>query len=176
MITGDSLNIRRLITDLALVQALKKKKTGIELIFNKFSSHFFKIIPKEFIDDQIVREIIVRRIPVLQNPKGPLVGEIDRIRENNYLIDFRQKILSIEKSSDFTNIVRKVEDEFNQYRNRLLAEKHSKAQIFTSVSKSVMSFVAGILIPSSMEVKQIFDDQRTRTNNWTAFISQIELE
>jgi|TARA_B100002003_G_C13928155_1_gene451000 hypothetical protein len=123
--------------------------------------------------------ITIKRIPVLQHPEGPELSNIKKIRENEFLSDFRKIIVEHEKSieiEEVKDIVTKIEKEFTNYRNEILISKQRGTKILTSVGKNAASFVLGKLVPGSTEIISVLEDYEAKAMNWTAFISSIEKE
>jgi len=170
--SGNSMSIDLIAYDIAFLS--NAGIANIELITNRFNSNAFKTTPVSIKQIQISQGITLKRIPVLQTPKGPIIDRIESIRENKFLIDFRDKISTLENPDDFTELVIKVEQEFKNYRNNILINKQSSCKLGTSIANNALSFVVGTIIPGASEIKSLKSDNESRKFNWTGFIASIE--
>jgi len=177
--SGSAWSSRNLAFDLIITEKFSKKSgVRIELITNTFTNAC--ILPS---DDRLTRtavshEIIISRIPVLQTLQGPVLKDIEKVRENNYLTDFRKKI-SLAVSSDdvheVKHLVKGIENEFVNYRNEVLLEHQAKAGLFQSIARNLISLVAGKLLPPGiLEVADLLEAGETRRMNWTALLASLE--
>jgi hypothetical protein len=172
-ISGNSMRLDLLAYDITFLSKLGVQ--NIELITNRFNSTAFHQHPKTLNKIQTSQNIIIKRIPVLQSPMGPVIERIEDIRENNFLIDFRAKIIS-SSNTDIIELVPQIEKEFQDYRNNVLIGKQKSSKVFTSIAKNAVSFLLGNNLPLGAEVKSLIDDHFTRKMNWTGFLSEIELK
>jgi len=171
---GDSMRIDLLAFDVVILSCLGVR--NIELITNSFNNSVLKFRTSTLQNIEVSQKIIIKRIPVLQTPSGPIIEGIERIRENSFLIDFRNKILQNNNPEDFIELVTAVEQEFSKYRNEVLLEKQKGSRLITSLANNALSFFAGsvIPVPGIGEIKSLMSDSKTRKFNWTGFISEIE--
>lgn len=171
-LSGNSMSLDLLAFDIAFLN--KCGVRNIELITNSFNSTAFK--NKSNIPDllKISQGITVKRIPVLQAPVGPIIDRIESIRESNFLVDFRNKILKSETSDNFNDIIVGVEREFNKYRNDVLLSKQRGSKLMNSLGNNAISMVIGTVIPGVGEVKSLLNDAAARNFNWTGFLAEIE--
>lgn len=171
-ISGNSFRIDLLALDNVICDYLSV--SNLELITNRFNSAY--INPKYNALNQIItsQAITIKRIPVSQTPNGPILNNIEKIRENKYLVDFRDKILSNSKIEEAQELIPKIELEFNNYRNQLLIDKHQDATIATSLSNTILTVVKDSVFSGINVLQEIGEKRNTRTMDWTAFISKIE--
>lgn len=171
-ISGNSFKIDLLALDNVICDYLSV--SNLELITNRFNSGYMN--PKYNSLNQIItsQAITVKRIPVSQTPNGPVLNNIEKIRENNYLVDFRNKILSNSKIEEAQELIPKIETEFNNYRNQLLIDKHKDATLATSLSNTILSVVKDSVFVGLNLIQEIGEKRNTRTMDWTAFVSTIE--
>lgn len=169
---GDSMRIDLLAFDIAFINRLGVQ--NIELISNSFNSIAFRNKPNTIKNIQVAQNITIKRIPVLQSPNGPIIERIEAIRENNFLIDFRAKILETDNFEDLEELVSDIENEYNSYKNDVLLEKLNGSRLGTSIAKNAVSFAVGLFFPGAVEVKSLISDTKTRNFNWTGFIAEIE--
>ena len=104
----------------------------------------------------------------------PIIEKIDSIREGNFLIDFRNKILKSDDLEDFKEIVVNIEKEFKKYRNDLFLERQKGSRLINSIGNNALSFVLGSFIPGVGEVRSLVSDISARKFNWTKFLTEIE--
>jgi hypothetical protein len=171
-LNGDCLNTNLVALDNVLFDFLSIP--GSELITNRFNDVFYK---KEYSNlNKVIatQGITIKRIPVIQAPNGPILKDIERIRENNYLIDFRQKIVSSDYI-DSEGLINEIESEFGKYRANLLDKKLKGCTIGSSISKNLISLVYSKAIPLFIQAKSIIEDSETRKLRWTGFINELEL-
>ncbi|GGA80013.1 hypothetical protein GCM10008015_20870 [Flavobacterium palustre] len=171
-ISGNSFRIDLLALDNVICDYLYVP--NLELITNRFNSSY--INPKYNTLNQIItsQAITVKRIPVSQTPVGPVLQNIEQIRENNYLVDFRNKIISNSKIEDAQELVPKIETEFNNYRNQLLIDKHKDATLATSLSNTILTVVKDSMFSGLNAIQEIGEKRNTRKMDWTAFVSKID--
>jgi hypothetical protein len=146
----------------------------IELITNSFNSSAFKIKPRTHELLKISQGVTIKRIPVLQTPKGPIIDRIETIREANFLIDFRDRILQSNNPENFTDLVAGIETEFQKYRNDILLQKQKGSRLITSIGNNALSFLIGTFIPGAGEIKSLASDAVSRNFNWTGFLAELE--
>lgn len=171
-VSGNSISIDLLAFDIAFLY--NAGINNIELISNSFNSNAL-ITPSPTNSLLKVSEgVTIKRIPTLQTPVGPIIDNIDKIRESNFLVDFRTKILQNNNPDDFIDLVNNIELEFKNYRNEVLLEKQRSSRILNSISKNAFSFGIGLLVPGVGEIKSLATDNAARKYNWTGFIAEIE--
>jgi len=170
--SGNSMRIDLLAYDLAFLSNAGIR--DIELITNSFNSNAFKTKPRTLERIKASQGITVKRIPVLQTTKGPIINQIESIRENKFLIDFRNKILEDDNAENFIDIVIKVEQEFQKYRNNILIDKQKNCRLGASIANNAISFIIGNVVPGAGEIKTLISDANTRKFNWTGFIAELE--
>lgn len=171
-INGDSMKLNLIAFDIAFLGSAGIK--NIELITNSFNSVAFKSKPKTIEATRISQGITIKRIPVLQTPRGPIIERIESIRENNFLVDFRQKVLTSNNPDNYIDLVQEIEKEFHRYRNDLLLRKQKESRLATSIGNNSISFLIGSFIPGIGEVKSLISDAAARDFNWTGFIAELE--
>lgn len=148
---------------------------NMELITNQFNNHLIKLNPKNTLNEiRVSQGITIKRIPVVQLPNGPDLIGLQKLRESNEMIDFRSKILTSNVSEDFEEIVFKVENEFQNYRNNVLLKKLNDSKIINSLSRNAFNFFKGKIVPGYGQLKSIGEDSNTREMNWTGFIANLE--
>lgn len=170
--SGNSMRLDLLAFDIAFLG--RAGISNIEFITNSFNSVAFKQQVETPNLLQISQGITIKRIPVLQTPAGPIIERIDSIRESNFLVDFREKILKSEKQENFTDIVVSIEQEFRKYRNDVLLDKQRGSRLINSIGNNALSFAIGAIIPGVGEVKSLMSDAAARKFNWTGFLAEIE--
>lgn len=175
--TGNSANKENLALDILISIELRLAGKNVELITNRFNSGVFKS------EDTIIRQlnlaqnVTIKRIPVVQRPEGPMLGNIEKIRENKFLVDFREKVVAESINNiDIPLITSQIEKEFNNYRNDLLISFQGGSKIGNSIAKNLLSATIGLFVPAVGEIKSLMEDTQTRKMNWTGFISQLERE
>ncbi len=171
-LSGNSMRLDLLVFDIAFLS--NAGISNIELITNSFNSTAFKKKPITLDLLQVSQGITIKRIPVLQTPKGPIIDRIDSIRESNFLVDFRDKILQIDNLENLNDLVVNVESEFSKYRNDVLLERQMGSKLITSVGNNALSFVLGSFLPGAGEIKSLISDSSARKFNWTGFLAEIE--
>jgi hypothetical protein len=171
-VSGNSMRLDLLAYDIAFLGNAGLR--NIELITNRFNSTAFKLRPVTIGKVQIAQGVTIKRVPVLQTPSGPIIDRIESIRENNFLVDFRQKILNTSYAEDYIEMVEKIEHEFQTYRNNVLLERQLNARLGTSIANNALSFAIGTVIPLVGEIKAMASDANARNFNWTGFIAELE--
>ena len=169
---GNSLSIDHFAFDAAIISNMGAN--NIEFITNRFNTELFKGKARTLGNLQVSQGVTIKRIPVLQTPAGPVLHRIEAIRENKYLVDFRNKIISTEHLENLTDLVDSIEAEFNKYRNDLLLKKQRGTNLLSSIGKNALSFLGGLVIPAVGEIKSLKEDYQASKMNWTGFISKIE--
>ncbi len=148
---------------------------NMELITNQFNNHLMKLKPKNALNEiRISQGITIKRIPVVQLPNGPDLIGLLKLRESNDLIDFRKKILTSNVSEEFEDIVKNVENEFQNFRNNVLLKKISDSKIKNSLSRNALNYIIGKVVPAYGQIKSIGEDSNTREMNWTGFIANLD--
>jgi len=171
--SGNSVRTDLLAFDIALVCRLGV--SNIELITNRFNSSVFRKKISTLHEIQVAQEIIIKRIPVLQTPTGPVISGIEKIRENNFLVDFRDKISSGNTDTGIYEIALNVEKEFSEYRNTLLLNKQKGSRLMSSIAKNALSFAIGSFIPGLGEINSLKDAIKDRKFSWTGFLAELEI-
>jgi hypothetical protein len=181
-INGDSTSLKNIFIDVALLHEIQNTKNkSMELITNTFSEPALLKDKKNLTKIRISQGVTISRVPVLQHPNGPEISGIEKIRENKFLVDFRNKInkLSDEYSTEETKeLIMNIETEFDNYRNDVLINKQTSSKVFNSLIKNLASTIVDEIMdgiaPGSTFVKKLIDDRNTRKMNWTAFLATIE--
>jgi hypothetical protein len=171
-VSGNSMRLDLLAYDIAFLGSSGIK--NIELVTNRFNSTAFKIKPTTIEKIQISQGVTVKRIPVLQTPRGPIINRIESIRENNFLVDFRSKILESNNPENFFELVDNIEREFQKYRNEILLERQKASRLGTSIANNAFSFAIGALVPGVGEFKSLKSDAAARNFSWTGFLAELE--
>ncbi len=171
-VSGNSMRLELLAYDIAFLSSAGIR--NIELITNSFNSAAFIAKPTTIQNIQVAHGITIKRVPFLQSPNGPVIKRIEAIRESNFLIDFRNKILSSENPENFADLVANIETEFQNYRNYVLLQLQNNSKIGTSIANNAISFVIGGFIPGVGEIKSIRSDAESRKFSWTGFLADIE--
>lgn len=171
-LNGSSKWKKELAFDVAFLSRLGVRNIG--LISNSFNSSSFKFNTNTLDDLQISQSLTIKKIPVLQTPVGPIIDKIELIRENNYLIDFRQKIIDNDDYDNLRETVETIENEFSNYRNTVLIEHLNKSKIANSIARNSTTFIAGKIIPGIGQMKSLISDSKNRRFNWTGFLASIE--
>lgn len=168
---GNSMRVDLIAFDIAIIQEINL--IGLELISNSFNVNAFNI-HKKFNKIKISEGVTVSKIPVLQTPVGPVIDKIESLRENKYLVDFRQKINKLEKVDDIKDNIVSIESEYISYTKNVLQQHQNKAQLFNSISSTVIDTFLDLATLSGVStIKKIADDRNTRKMNWTGFITNI---
>jgi hypothetical protein len=170
--SGNSMRLDLIAFDIAFLG--KAGIRNIELITNRFNSATFKSNPGTIAQLQISQGLTIKRIPVLQTPSGPMIERIESIRESNFLVDFREKIIKSGNPNDLIDTVSTIENEFNKYRNDVLLQRQRGSRLISSIGNNALSFVTGSLIPGVGEVKSLISDTKARNFNWTGFLAELE--
>ena len=171
-VSGNSMRLDLLAFDIAFLR--KAGIRNIELVTNSFNSAAFKTSPKTIKDIQVAQGVTIKRVPFLQTPSGPVIKRIEAIRESNFLIDFRDKILNNDKPENLVDLVTNIEKEFQNYRNDVLLQLQNSSGIGTSIANNAISFVVGSYIPGVGEIKSLRSDAEARKFSWTGFLADIE--
>jgi hypothetical protein len=178
MFSGNTWSKRHLALDLVIAERLLEVCPGpsIDLITNTFtSSSLIGGSPNEY---RAAHEVVVRRLPYRHTVIGPDISEVDYVRENKYIGDFREKIASASgyiEIPEVEEMVRSIETEFARYRNDVLIKKHGEAGTVMSIGRSLLSVVSGLLpLKYLSEGASLVNDMETRQHNWTAFLAMIE--
>jgi hypothetical protein len=171
-VSGNSMRLDLLAFDVAMIGRMGVR--NIELVTNSFNNTALKVHSMTLQNTKLSQGITIKRIPVLQTPQGPIIDRIDSIRENNYLCDFREKILTTSDPDNYSELVEKIESEFTRYRNDVLINKQKGSRLITSLAKNALSFLAGQILPGVGELKSIKEDARARNFNWTGFLAEVE--
>lgn len=166
-VSGNAWSSENLAFDLVITQKLSSKSgKRVELITNTFTNACILPTDNNLAKLVVSQAIVVRRIPVLQTVQGPVLENIDRVRENDYLADFRKKVSSAVSNTDIqemNHLVPRIEKEFVDYRNEVLLEHHAKADLFESIARNLISIVAGkVLPPGILEVADLLEASETR--------------
>lgn len=106
-----------------------------------------------------------------------MLENIDSVRENDYLADFRGKVSSAISNAaiqEVNHLVQRIEKEFVDYRNEVLLKHQAKAGLFESIARNFISVAAGIILPGIPEAADLLDARKTRRMNWTAFLASLE--
>lgn len=170
--SGDSMRVELLGLDVAIFCSLGVK--NIEFITNRFNNGVLKSNTGTLKNVQLSQGVIIKRIPVLQTPIGPIIDRIDSIRGNYFLQDFRKKIIETDNQGSLTELVIAIESEFSKYRNNVLLGKQKGSRLLNSLARNSISFVAGEIIPGVGEMKSLISDGSARKANWTGFLAEIE--
>jgi hypothetical protein len=171
-VRGNSMRIDLLAYDISFLSRAGIR--NIELVTNRFNNAAFKTNPTIIKNIQVAQSVIIKRIPFLQTPSGPIINRIEAIRESNFLVDFRNKILNSENPENLVELVANIEDEFEKYRNDVLLQLQIKSRIGTSIAKNACSLIVGTIIPGVGEIKSLISDAETRKFSWTGFLADIE--
>lgn len=173
-LAGNSVDLRNLAFDIAFISRLGLSQ--IELITNRFNSKVLNTRPANLSQIQTAQGILISRIPALQTPQGPVIERIDSIRENNHLVDFRDKILRSNAPEDFTDLVQDIESEFQRYRNEVLIGRQEQANIVNSISRNASNLILNGILPGSPLLRNILKDTSVQKFNWTSFLAGLENE
>lgn len=171
-VSGNSMRLDLLAYDIAFLNSAGIR--SIELITNSFNSAAFIVKPITIQNIQVAHGITIKRVPFLQTPSGPVIKNIEAIRESNFLVDFRSKILNSEKPEHFVDLVANIETEFQNYRNDVLIQLQNSSKIGTSIANNAISFIVGGFIPGVGEIKSLKSDAEVRKFSWTGFLADIE--
>lgn len=170
--SGNSMRSDLIAFDIAVVGQLNL--LGLELISNSFNINAFKIKNKIFDNTKISEGITIKNIPVLQTPIGPVIKDIERIRENKFLIDFREKLYT-NNVEDISEGIEKIEKEFKSYRNDVLLNHQNKSNLFNSIAITIFEKAIDLItLGGILTVKKEIDNYQTRKKNWTGFIASLE--
>lgn len=130
-IFGDSQRPNLLLHDLLIIEALESEYPHIEfeLVTNKFTTPRLEFKPNDLYENQLAQDFLskgmnnsIPYIPVIQTEVGPNLDLINILRDDNNLIDFREKILS-EINKEETN---------NKYDiEKIAADMRSNFRIYT---------------------------------------------
>lgn len=170
--SGNSMRLDLIAFDVAILGRLGVR--NIEFITNRFNNSALKVDISALNDIQVSQGVTIKRIPVLQTPAGPIIDRIESIRESNFLVDFRSKILTESKPENLADIVNAVENQFQTYRNNVLLEKQRGSQLITSWSNNLLSLLLGSIVPGAGEVKSLIQDNKARSFSWTGFLAELE--
>lgn len=180
-VTGNAWSAERLALDLVVCQKLSDRYgRRIELITNSFTNACILPETSNLAKLAAAQAIVVRRIPALQTVEGPVLVDVDRVRENRYVADFRKRISSAAASAsieDVNHLVAKVEEQFVQYRDQVLLAHQAKAGLLHSTARNLISVVAGkVLPPGILEGVDLLKSRETRRMSWTAFLACLETD
>lgn len=178
-VVGNAWSSENLTFDLIVLQKLSNKSgKKIELITNTFTNACLLAKDDNLTKLTVAHSIIIKRIPVLQTVRGPILTDIERVRENKYMADFRKKISSAVSEAELqetSKLVQRIEKEFVDYRNEVLLEHQARAGLFESIARNSISIVTGkILPPGILEAADLLEACETRRMNWTAFLASLE--
>ena len=179
VLSGNAWSSKTLVTDLLLVELIKKRtRHPIELVTNFFTGSRLEPPSTTHAQIGISQGITVERIPVAQNREGPILLGIDDIRQNPFLAEFRKKVESTTKGEEVTEVpilVAQVENEFEKYRNEFLIKQLRSARVLNSFSRNAVSLISGGILPLGvLETVGLIKDYKTRRMNWTGFIACLE--
>lgn len=170
-ISGNSQSKYLLALDNVILDNLEVR--GLELITNRFNNKLIKRNSDSLKKIQVSQGVTINHIPVRQTPLGPVIDRIDSIRENNFLVDFRSKILNADYSNEVDGIVSDIENQFIKYRNEVLIQKLTNSSLLTSVSTSIQSFLINSIVPID-NLKSFGEATETRKHNWTGFLAKLD--
>lgn len=172
-LSGNSMRTEYLAFDIAVVG--KINLLGLELISNSFNINGFKATNKIFNNTKVSEGVTIKKIPVLQTPVGPVIQDIERLRENKYLMDFRDKINNGLTDENVSNSIESIEKEFVKYRNETLLHHQDKSRLLTSISTTFFEWGLDLMSLGGTTIfKKQVDDYNTRKKSWTGFIASIE--
>jgi len=172
-------DIDNLITDILIVRLLQSAHPRIPIDFmtNCVTSAILSEPPGTHTQMHLARGILLRRVPFLQHPEGPELDGIDRLRENEFIASFRQKVVdeAYEKEPKQVNeLVKRVEQEYEDYRNRVLTQHHRDARIGKSIIRNAISLLVGLIAPGLVEGSSVLRDAKATRMGWTAFVASAE--
>jgi hypothetical protein len=196
---GDSQNPQLILYDLMILEELQKDypHTEFELITNKFTTTRLMYQPNELKESRLAQDFLINGssnipyIPVLQNELGPDLHYIERLREANSLIDFREKLLrEVNKEDteriDVEKIAYDMRQEFDKYESDDLYLKTSNLRKTYSVSSLILTTFSFLLPPPLGEVittlndtsniAKALDENNKSKLNWSSFITAINRE
>lgn len=171
-VSGNSMRLDLLAYDIVFLS--KAGIRNIELVTNSFNNAAFKINPTTIKNIQVAQGVTIKRVPFLQTPSGPIINRIEAIRESNFLVDFRDKIINSDKPENLVDLVANIENEFQNYRNDVLLQLQNNSRVGTSIANNALSLVVGAFIPGVGEVKSLRSDAEARKFSWTGFLADIE--
>lgn len=172
-LSGNSMRSEYLAFDIAVVG--KINLLGLELISNSFNINGFNTPNKTFNNTKVSEGVTIKKIPVLQTPVGPVIKDIERLRESKYLMDFREKINSDFTEENIVTSIESIEKEFVKYRNDTLLNHQDKSRLLTSISTTFFEWGADLIsLGGTIIFKKQVDDYNTRKKSWTGFIASIE--
>lgn len=179
-IYSDSTDLKKIIIDVMLARKFQKiKHKKIELITNTFSEPAVSKGKINIDEMKISQCITLSRVPVLQHPYGPEINGIEKIRENKFLVEFREKMDSIINeypTEETQEIIMRIEEEYKKYTLESLVKKQSSTKIFNSVVKSLALSLIDSFVPGSTTIKEQLENKRVREMNWTAFLATLDLK
>ena len=175
-ITGSCWDIQKLALDRAFISQIElmRQKHKIELITNTYTTLVLESPENIARQLSLAQSVVINHIPVSHNLHGPILPEIDRLRGNEFLAGFREKMIdeAMTSSENISEITKKIEKEFIDYRNDVLIEKQKGAKLINSFARNAVSLI--IPIPGITEAADIMDAYETRKLNWTAFMATLE--
>lgn len=170
-LSGNSFRISNLIIDYLIANDLSDGKINkVELITNSLTE---KLLIKPQITPGLLlsEELVLKRILDMHSALGPIVSDIEYLRESKYLIDFRKKMLqtSTGKESLLENITR-IEEEYKAHMENLIEKEYGNYNI----GNSIMRVFAGTIAPGSPVVKSFFDTRKKQQIRWSAFLAELD--
>lgn len=165
--------------DIILTQKLSEDSgQRIELLTNSFTNACLVSPRRDITERAVSQDLVIKRIPVIQTAEGPVLEQIDSLRDNGYLRAFREKICSVVSGVEIRNrdeLVERIEREFKKYRDEVLMEHLARAGLFESTARNLFSVIVGsILPPGIFEAKDMIDAKQTRRMNWTGFLVALD--
>jgi hypothetical protein len=168
---------------LALDRGIKilLKEPNVELIYNPFWLESVEAEARTLAQVGLSNELLLKRIPNPFNSRGPVVDDIYKWRDNNFIGDYRNWLSSQTFPKDLGKLKELSErlenDIFNAMRKSYL-EELKKSKIYTSIAKSVLGELAGFLVPGSSLLYEIAKDAREEAKaheeRWRAFLLSLE--
>ncbi|MEH7504062.1 hypothetical protein V7152_18945 [Neobacillus drentensis] len=193
-IFGDSQRPDLLINDLMILEALEFEYPQIEfeLVTNKFTTPRLEFKPIELYENQLAQNFLsmgmnmsIPYIPVIQNEVGPNLNLINIIRDDNNLIDFREKILSeINKEQtnnkyDIEKIAAEMRSNFRNYTKETLnSSKGGLTWSYSNLLRWLTYLVPnGDIIRGGINtVENMKENGKKSDFRWASFVMSLEEE
>jgi len=176
-IVGDAWRSSTLLFDLLLIAYLRNtSKMQVELVTNVYTHTRFENRFEAALRAEIAKEVLVSRIPSSYSIWGPTMMDVEALRENRFLKDFRSMLAAQPLPSSYREaqlLALEIEKQFQNYRNDVLLKLHKESGVVSSIARIIGTRVIDEVIPGFSDALELKEAKETRSMNWAAFLASV---
>jgi hypothetical protein len=157
-------------------------ESPVELVYNPFWAEDLTAEVKSLSQIGITNEFVLKRIPNPFDKNGPKVDDVEKLRDNKYIGDYRRWISEQEfpgNIEEIREVAEKIERDIFEAKTRAYLSELDPSRFYKSLSKNAFGEFVGQLVPGGSflleAAKGFSEDAKIQRERWRAFLLSMEV-